>query len=775
MKMNCFSALRSVILLALILFASSAFAQTDERPGVEGRKAAIADISAGLDSGSLDLVNARDQLRLLRSEARLAGERLGQSRQLLQQQLATLGPAPENGEVEAFEIAERRTAFLTESADLGALIAQTRLNVDEANRILAGLSERQRTAFYDEVMRPGKSALRPSLWSEARQSAGAIATSASTHISAWRTARKTTGTFSRDLLKLTGVFAFAVLLFWPLRRWINGSLSRTLTKRKPGEFDRYIALAARIMTRLIPGIIGGFALITILDSVGFLTPGGKTLAFTIWKVVLLVLAADGMALGLFAPREPEWRIVPLSDGSARRARWLSVVAVLIVVLGHVFSSIAFLEPEGRGLIGSVIVAKGLLIIGVIWASSRRSTWQPMPDHEEAIRPAAERRWVHLRGLGFPTILIILATLLLGYLNLAAFVSDRAVWLVGLILWIWIGRKTIMSGLRAFDVSFMEKRLEPDAPGRKAMLFWAGLFVDACILIAAFPMAALLLGVDAYSVRAGFVDAFTGITIGNFTLSLADILAAIVTFFVILLVTRFLQRALDARLFAGTRADEGFRNSFRTLLGYAGLIVAIFAAIGVVGLDLSNLAIIAGALSVGIGFGLQSIVNNFVSGLILLFERPVKVGDWVVTTSGEGFIKKISVRSTEIETFDKASVIVPNSELISNSVKNWTHKDRGGRVIVPVGVAYGSDMKKVREILEQIARDHDQILKSPEPFVYFKEFGESSLDIELRFFIRNIPDTPKIRNDVRFAILEAFREHRIEIPYPQRDVHIKTQG
>ena len=286
-----------------------------------------------------------------------------------------------------------------------------------------------------------------------------------------------------------------------------------------------------------------------------------------------------------------------------------------------------------------------------------------------------------------------------------------------------------------------------------------------------PIVLLIFGADGYSVKTGLADAFTGITIGNFTLSIADILAGIAIFFVILFVTRFLQRILDVRLFEKSGADIGFRNSFRTLLGYAGLITAIFAAIGVIGLDLSNLAIIAGALSVGIGFGLQSIVNNFVSGLILLFERPVKVGDWVVTTSGEGVVKQISVRSTEIETFDRASIIVPNSELISSSVTNWTHKNKMGRITIPIGIAYGSDAKRVREILMDIARKNPKVLKTPEPFVYFKGFGDSSLDLELRVFVKIISEGPLVKNDLRFEILDVFRAENIEIPFPQRDVHM----
>lgn len=215
-----------------------------------------------------------------------------------------------------------------------------------------------------------------------------------------------------------------------------------------------------------------------------------------------------------------------------------------------------------------------------------------------------------------------------------------------------------------------------------------------------------------------------------------------------------------------------RNSIKTALGYVGLVVAAAFAISYVGLDLSKLALVAGALTVGIGFGLQSVVNNFVSGLILLVERPIKTGDWIVVGSEEGFVRKISVRSTEIETFDRASVIIPNSDLISGTVKNWMHLDQLGRIIVPVGVDYSADPEQVRDLLLKCAADHPDILRWPAPSVFFVNFGESSLDFELRAFIGQIDSGLSVRSDLRFAILKALREAGIGIPFPQRDLNLQ---
>jgi len=191
------------------------------------------------------------------------------------------------------------------------------------------------------------------------------------------------------------------------------------------------------------------------------------------------------------------------------------------------------------------------------------------------------------------------------------------------------------------------------------------------------------------------------------------------------------------------------------------------------LNLSNLAIIAGALSVGIGFGLQNIVNNFVSGLILLLERPVKVGDWVVVGQHEGFVTRISVRATEIETFRRASVIIPNSELLSGAVINWTHRDKYGRVDIKVGVAYGSDTGKVRDIMLACAREHGQVLSWPAAHVLFTEFGDSALQFELRVFIGDVEQRSFVASDLHFAIDDAFRKAGIEMPFPQREVSLRN--
>jgi small-conductance mechanosensitive channel len=214
-----------------------------------------------------------------------------------------------------------------------------------------------------------------------------------------------------------------------------------------------------------------------------------------------------------------------------------------------------------------------------------------------------------------------------------------------------------------------------------------------------------------------------------------------------------------------------QHSISALFGYAGLIAVLSAVLGAFGIDLQKIALIAGALSVGIGFGLQSIVSNFVSGLILLAERPIRVGDLVIVKNEEGIVRRISVRATEIETFDRASVIIPNSEFITGVVKNWTHANTLGRITVKARVAYGTDVEKVHGILTTCALENPKVLRSPPPGVYLMGFGDIGLDFELRCILAHVEDALSVKSDLHVAVLRRFHDEGIRIPQPGHEEHV----
>jgi small-conductance mechanosensitive channel len=302
-----------------------------------------------------------------------------------------------------------------------------------------------------------------------------------------------------------------------------------------------------------------------------------------------------------------------------------------------------------------------------------------------------------------------------------------------------------------------------------------LLLDVAIIAVGVTVLLLLWRFDWVEVRGWIQAAFFGFQFGNFRLSLQSLLIALGVFVLGLALTRFVQRWLTGRVFTGRRSDSGLHESVRIGIGYLGFVLAALAGVSYLGVDFSNIAIVAGALSVGIGFGLQSIVNNFVSGLIILIERPIKIGDYIQVGGLEGTVKKISVRSTEIETIYRQSVIIPNANLITDPVTNWMHLDKSCRLDIAVGVDYGTDVELLRTTLLGVAQHHRGVLKSPPPLVHFAGFGDSALDFELRVYLRDVGERIRSSSDLRFAILTALREAGITIPFPQRDLHIKEGG
>ena len=566
----------------------------------------------------------------------------------------------------------------------------------------------------------------------------------------------------------------------PVPRWLDQRIITRMQAQEPTPSRRVAAAGLRVLTRAMPALIGATVFYQVARGYGLVTPSTSTFVGSCLLAVATLFVVWDVATAVFAPKLPQWRLIPLCSDHAGGVRFLIMSIVVVFSADAVLRRLAEWLGSSREML--TLTGASVSVIGAVllFIMARPQLWKLDTDNRETYSPETLRFWQWTRNIaGLFAIFIILATVT-GYVSLARFASTRLYFLSFLLTGAWFTRALLFELAAWFERNGVAKAGPASgAPSQikdkddSSLLLWLRLLIDFILVLLLVPMILLIFGVEQSDLRNWASDALFGFQIGGFTISIANILKALGVLIVILLMTRLIQRIADKRIFEPTGMDSGLHNTLLTLMGYTGLILAVAAAFGVLGFPWANLALVAGALSLGIGFGLQSIVNNFVSGLILLFERPIKVGDWIVTSAGEGIVKNISVRSTEIETFDWASVIVPNSELVTAPVTNWTHKNRYTRLVIPVGVSYSADPEQVAEILLKCAKASPRVLSYPRPVAFFKNYGDSSLDFEVRIFINNVDDRIPVQNDLRNAIFKAFKAEGIEIPFPQRDVHVHT--
>jgi small-conductance mechanosensitive channel len=509
------------------------------------------------------------------------------------------------------------------------------------------------------------------------------------------------------------------------------------------------------------------------DALGLLTVRVEQIAEGLVAGIAAASFGYGVARGLFAPREPERRLLQEDDATALcfhnhlvwSARALGVLIVSQVMHKTLFAPLII--TVATNAVFAAITAGFLTHLVIRLGQIRR-------DRGEALVAAA---WAHHLGL-LMSALIALA-LVAGYAGLAAFVALRVVVAaaaLGALYLLLVVTQTLFAtiGGQTAKAQSLADRLGISA----RTLGFGGALLSAAIRVVLI-LAAFLLIIGPWEVStADLFDTVRnipfGFKIGEIHLSFETVLTAAVLLLTLLVATRIVQRWLETELLPRTRLEPSLQLSIVTIFGYIGAITAITVALTGLGFDLQKIALIAGALSVGIGFGLQSVVSNFVSGLILLAERPIRVGDSIVVKGEEGWVRRVRVRATEIETFDRASVIIPNSEFITGVVKNWTRANTLGRIVIKVGVAYDSDPVQVRDILLDIARTHPQIVQSPPPGAFLLGFGDSALEFELQSVVADVEKGLSVRSDLNYAIIKRFREAGIEIPYPHRELRWRPE-
>ena len=790
---------RVVLIVALVLSGAAASAQvavSDElaklEAGIEARSERLAEIEASLQEprSAIELRILSEAVRRIRREADAVSAPLLARQDAVQADLDSLGPPPAEGEPpETDEIAQRRKTINALNARIDDALARAALNVNAANRIAEAIATSRRDQFTGRLLSRGPLLLAPAPWVEAAAGLAEVVPKADAGIRRWVDERLFPDDRPAAQWWILGALLLAAVIIVPVRRAIKTRFFSAIADVEPLPSRRVLVAGLRTIIRLLFGVIAGVLVYEALKIQGAIPRGISPMIVTSWFCYIVFLGVEAAVRSLTAPHNPKWRVLPFSSRQVFAIRVLSLLAAGIYVAELMFRRAVDALGGSPVLVfvqqGVATVALGLILFlltrGSLWpAADEAADGSETETGGSAIAPSADktaadradRFWDRIRPAGRLLSALAVLAALVGFVDLGYYITTRISALTGLIAVCVAARALLREAIRMVDERFTSKTSGREDPEEQILHSWIGLIIDAVVVLLFIPPALLVLGSEWSDVRGWLSDAFFGFQVGGVRISLAKVLSAGATFVALMWMTRTIQRVTEKELFPRSRIDPGIQNSLKTLIGYVGIVFAAGAAIGVLGFDLSSLAIVAGALSVGIGFGLQSVTSNFISGLILLFERPIKVGDWVVTTSGEGIVKKISVRSTEIETFDKSSVIIPNAEFITSAVTNWTHKNKMGRVVVPVGVSYDSDAARVFQILQEMAQSNPDFLKYPEPFVVFEDFGASSLDFTVRGYIRDIGNGLGVRTRLRIAIHERFKQEGIEIPFPQRDLHLR---
>ncbi len=648
---------------------------------------------------------------------------------------------------------------------LDANLRAARAMLLQADDLSTRISVARRQLFARQTFARSSSVLDPQLWAAVWREAPIDEEVMRSLIGNWLGAvgERITPTLKIGIATLALALALAVLpLGWVTRRVLH----RDPGASAPSRLRRALAAAwiFFILAMLPLAVLGLMA--SALDAFDLSDPSVRGLIDATLEAARVLIAVNALARGMLAPGLGVWRLVPMSDRSA------SILYRAAMAIGAIWAAERLIEPAADAVASLNIAVAGravgatLASIVIAYALRRLRT---LPARAAGTPPGDA--WTPARTLAWAFAFVILAAALTGYIAFATFLINQAIYLTVLAALLYLVDCIVQDGTEAL--------LKPEAPVGAGLLAMVGLRRNALaqlavvlqgvarLAVAVIAIAAVLepWGVQSQDMFGALRAAYFGFSVGGVTLSLSSMIGAAAVFAVVLFLTRLIQDWLGSRLLPQTRLDAGVRNSVRTIFGYLGAIVAVLLAGAQIGLDVQKLALIAGGLSVGIGFGLQTIANNFVSGLILLWERSIRVGDWVVVGNEQGFVRAINARATEIETFDRGALIVPNSNLVTGAVKNWVHNDRVGRIIVTVHIAYESDVEQARDMLIAAAKAHDLVLKIPAPTVLFTEFGEWALKLELVCFVDDIELGERTRSDINFDVLRRMREAGLRIPYP----------
>ena len=709
------------------------------------------------------LENLRADLVTQRTEAQSVETAAAKKVDALQAQLDALGPAPAAGSPEAPELASRRKELEADISVSRVPLAVAQEAYQRLDGLISQINTLIRDRFSQQLVERGPVPINPALWGPAladvadytRRMWGEVNGSLTNVASRQVLAQKAPLAIFVGLMGLAILFWLRARLIWLVRKVLQA-----------GEDASSWQLALLNISRLVAPSLGAVALIFAVYWADVLGLRGAALLNALPMAAFAIVAAPWLGRSIFGSKSNPVDLIGVSAPTVgfNISLVLGIIYALSVLIDAVASQGNFSTETRAVLFFPLIVVASLSLFRL----ARITRGKPHAPNDEP-EPAVHSFAALLAQLLFLTSISAPVLAALGYYAAARYLTFPTIVTIGFLSALLV----LFDLFRAFLDRWVDGQAEDGSRKDQARLI--PIFVAFIMIIIALPILALIWGVSRSELQNIWVWLNAGVSIGQSQFSITDLLIFILVFGVGYTLTRLVQKTVRTSVLPRTKIDAGAKNAMLVGIGYVGIFLAALAAISATGLDLSKLAIVAGALSVGIGFGLQNIVSNFVSGIILLIERPIKEGDWIEAGGVEGTVRKISVRATLIDTFDRCAVIVPNSDLIASAVKNWTAPDITGRLKVAVGVAYGTDPERVKDILTEIATAHPQALLYPAPSVVFVNFGASSLDFVVRIFLRDVNKTLNVRSDINFAIAKRFTAENIEIPFAQNDVTLRNVG
>ena len=763
------------VLALALLGLSPAFADVPANPNarLDAAKATIDQVESSLSRGDLsdtDLQALRAEIDPVAAEMMAVAAELAPRLDAAKARLAQLGPKPgPKDPPEAADISAERASQEKLFNDLDATAKRAKVLAVQASQTSGSIGARLRAAFAHALFARSSSLLSPALWGAVIRELPADYRAVSTLTGDWATA-SWNRLSEAQRLTLAGLLLLIAALYWPvwqLARRVRGRAdAASPTRLRKG----LAALRVAVATAAVP--IGAILAVgAILDF--FDLPGQfQTIGRALMVGIAVVAVSTGLARGLLAPKSPNWRLPPLSDLGAKALYHVTIAITVVVAIERFVEAvnevIAVALPTAvatRGL-GSLAVAAVLLAeirkgVRARAAAAQDTSRTPQMEHWAAI----------LRLIAWIVVLVLIGAVLVGYVAFAAFLVQQIIEVAGTLALLYLLLVISDQGLAAaFRPKAVLSRALKATLGLKAdTLDQISVLLAGIARVSLYVIAILLVlapwRIESADMLATAQAAFFGFTVGDVTVSLSALIVAILLFAFSIVATRAVQRWLEVKFLPRTKLDSGLRNSIKTSLGYVGFVVALALGLSHLGLSFERLTLVAGGLSLGIGLGLQTVTNNFVSGLILLWERAVRVGDWITVGEEQGYVRRINVRSTELETLDRALVIMPNSSLITGVVKNWVRNDRIGRIKLPFTVPLTADPEVVRSTLIGTAKAHGLVVAIPAPQVFFTALNDTGMKFELVCFVEDVEAAVRVTSELLFEIHARFKDAGLAQPAP----------